>query len=160
MREKTEQATFKKVCGLINNTGRVTAQNDFSFTGAMSNGLREFYVSIKKPWTRKRHERDLRVLMTALFRINLAPDRVRRYYQKVMQFRENPSPPKKKKKKEKKASGEDIKILKTKLDQAKNELSWGIARGRSIVVTDMLLNKLQDLHNKVHQVKFNFDHIF
>ena len=125
----------------------------------MNNGLRDFYTAIKNLWTRKRHERDLRVLMTALFRINLAPDRVRRYYQKVMQFREKSKLAKEKKKKEK-VDAEDVKFLKTRLHQTKNELAWGIVRGRNIAVTDMLFNKLQDLHNKVHQVDFNFDHIF
>ncbi|KAG2227709.1 hypothetical protein INT45_004751 [Circinella minor] len=147
VREKTEQANFKKVRELINNTGRVTTQNDFSFTGAINNGLREFYTAIKNLWTRKRHERDLRVLITALFRINLAPDCVRRYHQKVMQFREKSKSAKEKKKEEKEDEG-DVKYLKTRLHQAKNELAWGIARGRNVAVTNMLFNKLESLHNK------------
>ena len=96
--------------------------NDFSFTRAMNNGLGEFYTAIKNLQTCKRHERDLRVLITALFRINLAPDRVRRYHQKVMQSGEKSKSAKEKKKEEKEGEG-DVKYLKAGLHQAKNELA-------------------------------------
>ena len=104
---------------MISNTGRVTTQNDFSFTGAMNNGLREFYTAIKNLWTCERHERELRVHMTALFRINLEPDQAKRYYQKVMQFREKSKLAKEKKKKKEKAGKEDVKLLRTRLHQPK-----------------------------------------
>ena len=73
---KNRTSSFQKGSWIDQQHWKVTTQNDFSFTSAMNNGLCEFYTAIKNLWTRKRHERDLRVLMTALFRINLAPVKI------------------------------------------------------------------------------------
>ncbi|KAI8148112.1 hypothetical protein BJV82DRAFT_698870 [Fennellomyces sp. T-0311] len=81
--EKMKSFVFQETRKAIEYTGVVTKQDDFAFNGAMNNALREFKTPGHNLWSRKRHDRDLRVLTTALIRLRLAPDRVRRYLTRI-----------------------------------------------------------------------------
>ncbi|KAI9251913.1 hypothetical protein BDA99DRAFT_185602 [Phascolomyces articulosus] len=141
VREKSDRPAYKDIRNMINRSNTVSAQEDMSFTGGINNALREFNTACKNLWTRKRHDRDLRVLTTALFRINLAPDRTKRYMQRLANFA-----------KEKQAVGMEkettesgdtslssIPYIKRRLNLFLLDLMWSIAREREEGVTDMLI---------------------
>ncbi|KAI7856211.1 hypothetical protein BDC45DRAFT_534089 [Circinella umbellata] len=153
VRESKEEQVFKTLREMITRTGTTTKQDDFAFTGAINNALREYFINAKNLWTRKRHDRDLRVLSTLLLRAMLAPQRLYSYLEK-----RNKLSKEKKEKKEKKEQKGDVVRLFTKKhvigmrNHYIKELEWAIARGRKIDIINKLFTKLEEWQEKLGKI--------
>ncbi|KAI9490183.1 hypothetical protein BDB00DRAFT_917866, partial [Zychaea mexicana] len=150
VRENKEAPVFKDIRAAIAESGHVTKQDDFLFNGAMNNGLREFVTSAHNLWTRKRHDRDLRVVSTLLLRAILAPKRLSAFLEKRSQYFEL----KKAAKEQNNAQAETKAPVSKKhaidtMHYYIKELTWAIVRERNKEVTDKLLLKTQEWKAKV-----------
>ncbi|KAI8140414.1 hypothetical protein BJV82DRAFT_217364 [Fennellomyces sp. T-0311] len=136
IREGTERKEFAMIRKKIKKSTKAKRPN-MEFTGSMTNALREFSTACKNLWTRKRHRRDLRVTLTALLRLNLAPKRVRRYLELLAK-----KAAEKKQKKKDSAKGKS-RARGAECARLLSDLTRAIVRQRPTHITNSLLRKLE-----------------
>ncbi|KAI9266857.1 hypothetical protein BDA99DRAFT_536263 [Phascolomyces articulosus] len=124
VRESRESEIFGKSRNLIKQSNKVQKQRDFRLNGAMNNG-------IKNIWTRKRHNRDLHVTTTALLHLNLAPQRVQRYIQRLQERKEKKVADSKKKEAEKVTNTKDPKLKMRQFQKPEDKGSCASNRPKS-----------------------------